>query len=297
MQTETTGVELLVSPWEGAFCTFARSITRSALIVTPYITGEPLQRISRHLQSQESPRIEILTDLAVGSMLQGSTSPQALVDFCNAIPSTEVRHLPNLHAKVYVADEREAIITSANLTRGGLAANYEYGVHISDPSVVRQIVEDLEGYATLGAEVSLQQMMQLVDIATQLRRQHSEVLESARRGVERAFREQIAAAEETLLELRAKSSQSNNAIFSRTILYLLRRGPLSTAQLHPMIQRIHPDLCDDTIDRVIGGVHFGKRWKHMVRNAQQSLRNRGLVTFDGLRWHLATPAPTSEQSP
>ena len=250
--------------------------------------------MSRHLQSLESPRIEILTDLAVHNMVQGSTSPQALVDFCTAVPSTEVRHLPSIHAKVYVADGREAIITSANLTGGGLAGNYEYGVHIADPSVVRQIVDDLEGYATLGAKVSLLELTQFAEIAAQLRNRHLQVLASARRSLKEAFQEQLTAAEETLLDLRARTSQSNNAIFSRTILYLLRRGPLTTAQLHPMIQKIHPDLCDDTVDRVIQGVHFGKRWKHMVRNAQQSLKQQGLIHFNGRDWSLTAP---SEQSP
>ena len=286
-------MQLLVSPWADTFEVFARSITQSALIVTPYVTGEPLQQMSRYLQSRSNPKVEILTDLAVESMVQGSTSPQALVDFCNAIPSTEIRHLPGLHAKVYVADEREAIVTSANLTRGGLAANYEYGVHISDPPTVMQIVDDLAGYASLGAEVPLPELAQLANVAAQLRRQHSRVLTSARRSLQDAFRKQVEAVQETLLTLRAKSSQSTNAIFSRTILYLLRRGPLSTRQLHPMVQKIHPDLCDDSIDRVIQGVRFGKRWKHMVRNAQQSLKHHGLITFDGRRWNLSTPGLTS----
>ena len=290
MLNKPSKVKLLVSPWRGTFDEFARSITQSALIVSPYITAEPLQQMSRYLQPRKSPKIEILTDLAVDSMLQGSISPQALVDFWNTIPSTAIRHLPGLHAKVYVADEREAIITSANFTHGGLVANYEYGIQISDPPVVRQIVDDLEGYATLGAEVSLFELTQFADIAAQLRRQHSQVLASARRSLQDAFQERVSAAQETLLELRAKSSQSANAIFSRTILYLLKRGPLSTKQLHPMIQRIHPDLCDDSIDRVIQGVRFGKRWKHLVRNAQQSLKQQGLLHFNGREWSLTTPA-------
>ena len=296
MINEPVNLQLIVSPWRGTFDVFARSITQSALIVTPYVTGEPLQQMSRHLQSRKNPKIEILTDLAVESMLQGSTSPQALVDFCTTIPSTEIRHLPGLHAKVYVADEREAIITSANFTRGGLVRNYEYGIQISDPMVVRQIVDDLEGYATLGAEVSLLQLTQLADISAQLKRHHSQVLASARRSFQDAFQEQIAEAEETLLELRAKSSQSNNAIFSRTILYLLKHGPLYTRELHPLVQKIHPDLCDDRIDRVIQGVRFGKRWKHMVRNAQQSLKEQGLINFDGRKWNLTTPALSSGPS-
>ncbi|MCX7838180.1 MAG: hypothetical protein N2559_01805, partial [Anaerolineae bacterium] len=43
--------------------------------------------------------------------------------------------------------------------------------------------------------------------------------------------------------------------------------------------------------QVINGVHFGKRWKHMVRNAQQSLKKRGVINYDGRRWFLTTVAP------
>lgn len=267
------------------------------MIVSPFITSEPLQHISSRLRKRKSPQIKILTDLAVASMIQGSTSPQALVEFCSTVPSTEIRHLPGLHAKVYAADRREAIITSANLTRGGLLTNYEYGVLLSDPSVVGQIVDDLEGYATLGANVSLPKLIQVADIAAQLRNRHLQVLASARREAESTFQELVAEAEDTILQLRASSSRSNNAIFSRTILYLLRRGPLSTTQLHPLVKKIHPDLCDDRIDRVIQGVRFGKRWKHMVRNAQQSLKQQGLINYDGQRWHLAVSATSLESTP
>jgi hypothetical protein len=52
---------------------------------------------------------------------------------------------------------------------------------------------------------------------------------------------------------------------------------MPTAELHPLIQRIHPDLCDDSVDRVIDGKHFGKKWKHAVRTAQQHLKKIGKV--------------------
>ena len=76
-------------------------------------------------------------------------------------------------------------------------------------------------------------------------------------------------------------------MFCDTILYLLQRGPLATRDLHPLIQSIHPELCDDSIDRVIAGVHFGKRWKHYVRSAQHALKRRGAVLLDGGLWRLA----------
>ena len=45
-----------------------------------------------------------------------------------------------LHAKLVVADERVALLGSANLTDKALAVNLELGVIIRDPSIVRHIV-------------------------------------------------------------------------------------------------------------------------------------------------------------
>jgi hypothetical protein len=53
------------------------------------------------------------------------------------------------------------------------------------------------------------------------------------------------------------------------------------------VQQIHPDLCDDSIDRVIDGMNFGKKWKHHVRSAQQALKREGVVLFDNGTWRLS----------
>jgi hypothetical protein len=66
--------------------------------------------------------------------------------------------------------------------------------------------------------------------------------------------------------------------------------------MNPMIQRIHADLCDDSIDRVIDGEHFGKKWKHAVRTAQQQLKKRGEIHLRDGRWHLTHSSSQSPQS-
>jgi putative cardiolipin synthase len=45
-----------------------------------------------------------------------------------------------LHAKLVAADERVALLGSANLTDKALALNLELGVIIRDPDVVRRLV-------------------------------------------------------------------------------------------------------------------------------------------------------------
>lgn len=280
-------MQLLLSPWAVTFDSFAHSITRSAWLVSPFISEEPLQRLSSILDKDRPPRIEILTNLAVDNLIQGSTDVAAIAVFCRTIRSAKVWHLPGLHAKVYVADDIRAIVTSANLTRAGLSRNYEYGIEITERSIVSRISEDLKAYGELGSEVPLLDLDRIAEISHRLNEQQRRVLRSARQTARQEFEKGIEAAREALMYLRAKPGESTNTIFSRTLLYVLRNGPLSTPQLHPLIQEIHPDLCDDSIDRVIGGVNFGKRWKHMVRNAQQALKNRGLIEFKDGKWHLA----------
>jgi hypothetical protein len=74
-------------------------------------------------------------------------------------------------------------------------------------------------------------------------------------------------------------------VFEKTILYFLKReGPMTTRQLHPLVQSVHPDLCDDSVDRVIDGQHFGKKWKHLVRIAQSHLKLKGMIVLQNGLW-------------
>jgi len=55
-----------------------------------------------------------------------------------------------LHAKLVAADERVALLGSANLTDKALADNLELGVLIRDPDVVRRIVRHFRSLMTAG---------------------------------------------------------------------------------------------------------------------------------------------------
>lgn len=228
--------------------------------------------------------IEVLTDLT--GVWQGSTDPAALIALIDALPNTKIWYLPRLHAKVYIADDRQAIVTSANLTDHGLWLNYEYGIAISEPVLVRRIKSDLEEYKHLGNLVFRSDLENLVNSAIRLQSLRRRIELRADSSLQDELQRRVEETRNQLMEIRA-TGKTTNQIFAETILYLLRRyGPLTTAQIHPLVQQIHPDLCDDTIDRVIRGVHFGKLWKHYVRNAQQTLKRQGKIYFDGHRWFL-----------
>lgn len=52
--------------------------------------------------------------------------------------------ISQLHAKLYLVDRREAIITSANLTKGGIESNYEAGVWLNDPKIIKDVCEFID---------------------------------------------------------------------------------------------------------------------------------------------------------
>lgn len=267
-------------------------------VSSPYVT----QRGADFLVDNISPSVRasgqftLLTNLSPLNVTQGSTDPGALRTLATAAPAMKIYHLPRLHAKVYVADTRRVIVTSGNLTFGGLNTNYEYGFCVEHARTVRVVRRDMAQYAGLGARIELDQLVTFSRVAeevrTTFREQQRAVAKSARQSFEEAFRK----ASDELIKLRVAEG-SLNTIFGRTILYLLdKEGPLSTQALHPLVQEIHPDLCDDGVDRVIHGVRFGKKWKHAVRTAQQQLKRNGLIELRNEQWVL-TIRGVDQESP
>ena len=104
------------------------------------------------------------------------------------------------------------------------------------------------------------------------------------REIRRRFEESLRSAEDSLIRIRLAGGPVHT-VFARTIEYLLRsHGVMATEGLHPLIKAIHPDLCDDSVDRVIDGKRFGKKWKHAVRTAQQQLKKRGVICYENGLW-------------
>ncbi len=53
----------------------------------------------------------------------------------------EIIFINQLHAKLYLVDRSEAIVASANLTKGGIESNYEAGIWLNDPKIIKDICE------------------------------------------------------------------------------------------------------------------------------------------------------------
>jgi hypothetical protein len=233
-----------------------------------------------------SGRLTFITDLSLTNVCQRATDPFALKGLAERFGSVKVWHLSGVHAKVYLADDDLAIVTSGNLTGGGLSRNFEYGVELSEPSLTQKVKKDVLDYGALGADVTPDHLDALCHAADELRNLFEQQHRSIKREIRRKFEASFRAAQDQLIRLRLARGPIHR-VFAQTIEYLLQsRGPMTTEQMHPLIQAVHPDLCDDSVDRVIDGKHFGKKWKHAARTAQQQLKKRGLVKYEDGQWWL-----------
>lgn len=279
--------QLVRSPWDQTFRDLVHAARRDVLILSPYITRRPLEMLQSALVRQKleaAVAVRLVTDLSVSALARRALDTGALLDTLSRLPRTSLTHLPGLHAKVYVADETRAVVTSANLTDGGLFFNYEFGVRLDEQATVRAVRKDAEGYAALGGAVPREELVELDHTARALQRLRDQVDRQLRPGLKTALARHTNRANLHLLRIRARG-RTTHGIFADTLLYLLGRGPRRTTELHRMIQLMHPDLCDDSVDRIIDGVHFGKRWKHYVRTAQQHLKRRGLALHQHGTWY------------
>lgn len=281
-------LDLLPSPWEVVFNELVDGCRSSLVITSPFVSRRPCDQIITRLRNrQPMVSLHLLTDMSAENLVTGVTDSAALLALAEALPSIHLRFLPRLHAKVYVCDETQAVITSGNLTDGGLRRNYEYGVRLLTPDIVAKVRADVLGLIQLGSPVSIDDLRVMHDAATQTRTAQQAAEASARAALVKSYREHLQNLTETLLRTRV-GTRSLDAVLSDTILFVLRHGPRTTQDLHREVQRIHPDLCDDTVDRVINGQRFGKKWKHSVRTAQFHLKKKGLVTLSSRLWSLVT---------
>ncbi|MBX3405666.1 MAG: hypothetical protein KF869_02780 [Phycisphaeraceae bacterium] len=284
---------VLAGPWQHSLEALLASATHAMTLCAPYITkhGTDLVRTARSNRPTPISRALVLTDLSPLAICAGATDPAAITGLRQILPACRAVHLPRLHAKAYTADRTHAIVTSGNLTYGGLVCNHECGLLIEDAAHAAQIDDEIAAYATLGAEVDTATMDAMCNLAVDARAAYQEQTASASREATRRLKAVLKSASDTLVRARLAEGPIHT-VFARTIEFLLRRhGPLTTEAMHPLIQQMHPDLCDDTVDRVIDGKRFGKKWKHAARTAQQQLKKRGAIALaDGAWVLLACPA-------
>ena len=65
-------MDLIKSPWADVFSEFGRSVQTQAILAAPFIGPGPLADLASFFDSANPPRVELITNLAVDSLLQGT---------------------------------------------------------------------------------------------------------------------------------------------------------------------------------------------------------------------------------
>lgn len=101
-------------------------------IICPYLTEKGVNWILKNKKTDQN--VEIITELTKKAFVYGSQSLSALERLYSS--ECQLWYLSkNLHAKIFIFDNKKVLISSANMTQGGLFDNFEVGV-LLEPSFI-----------------------------------------------------------------------------------------------------------------------------------------------------------------
>ena len=281
-------IQFLNRAWRKDLARIASVARDSVVVVAPYIKYDEAAWFCELLR----PGIEVITlaNINVESVSASALDLAALRCLAGASSSAKLIALSNLHAKVFVADQKAAIVTSGNMTRSGLDSNLEYGVLLSDARLVQTVRADVLSFARLGSQVDVNTIDELVPLETDLREAHAYIANSATADAKRKFAKVVRQARPVLASVLV-GDRSAHAVFGEAIQFILARGPQTTRTIQQEVRQLMPDLCDDHEYFFIKGEPYGKAWKRRLRHAQLHLKRQGTLTYNSAKrtWALARP--------
>ena len=270
-------VQLLSRYWKDELAGIVSSAKNSVLVVAPFIKYNEAVWFCGLLKSG----IEVITlaNVDVDAVATSALDLTALRCFAEASPSSRLIALSSLHAKVFVADEEAAIITSGNLTRSAFNNNLEYGVLLHEPNLVHDIREDMLAFASLGSQLTAETVEELVPLEAELRQARADIVASATPAAKNKFNEVMRQAKPAFASTQV-GNRSAHSVFGEAIQFVLARRPQTTKVIQQEVSRLMPALCDDSEILFIKGERYGKAWKRRFRHAQLHLKRRGIVAYN-----------------
>jgi len=127
--------------------------TKRLRVASPFVK----EQVVRRIQSQfDFDNFELITRFNLGDFASNVSSLEGLR--FSVENGATVYGIRQLHSKVYLFDNRAAIITSANLTSGGLINNYECGIYLTDEIVIQNLHNYFDSLVLIaGEKLTIQQ--------------------------------------------------------------------------------------------------------------------------------------------
>jgi len=131
-------MEILKTPWKDDLMKLVSQSKKSIKITSPYVK----ENICNELLSNKNvdAQLELITTFKLMNIHTGSLDLNGIENIINK--NGVVKNYPKLHSKIYLFDDEKVIITSSNLTNGGLMNNYEYGIYTTNAEIVSKVTND-----------------------------------------------------------------------------------------------------------------------------------------------------------
>lgn len=108
--------------------------TKELRIISPFVKHQILKEINSQFDFNH---FELITRFNLQDFAMKVSSLNGLK--FSVERGAQVFGIKGLHSKIYLFDKRAAIITSANLTTGGLQKNYECGIFLTDNNIIQEL--------------------------------------------------------------------------------------------------------------------------------------------------------------
>jgi len=127
-------IEALETPITNRFMELVSQSNDNILLCSPFIKKDVVDQLlsAKPFDTQ----VDVITASNTLNYKRGSSDISAIKTLVDQ--GFDVRNYNNLHAKIYVFDDKKALVTSSNLTNGGFSRNFEYGLLISEDKVLVQ---------------------------------------------------------------------------------------------------------------------------------------------------------------
>ena len=258
-------LRVLAAKWDHELAGLATICQDEFVLVSPYLTQAATSWL---LEAIPRPDIEVtcLTDLSPRVLLQGTQTEAIRLLAARG----QVYHLAGLHAKVFVADRRAAIVTSGNLTDGGTRTNFEVGLYVDERDAVEEVYACIRRYIASARKTNHEELAPYLNEVDRAR--EARVLQTVSTAVADAYRKAVPigtlASQVKPASIRPRGGL--RVIFREAILAEIHlEGPQPVERLYEVIQSRHPVFCDDRITR---GQPPRPLWRHEVRFALEELK-------------------------
>lgn len=155
-------MKIIKTPWKEEFISLVESSEQSIKICSPFVKFKVVEELYKH--KNENTQFSLVTNFNLENFHKNVSDLGAMRYILDK--NGEIKNYQRLHAKFYIFDNKSIIITSANLTEGGLTKNFEYGIFSDEKDIVNKVCEDFKYVCSsdLSGKINIMAVNKIKDI-------------------------------------------------------------------------------------------------------------------------------------